>query len=242
MVLWNQLNPESWLALLAEDIHWYYGDKSLEREGVEQMVRGLMSVLQEPGYRVLSDPDVQILGPNAAVASFLALQAATGPAGERLELPTGLTFIYQRLDGEWKIARVHESLGTPADSIVANIILARTRELAAAWKRLDPEAYLAHFSDDLIFYFDGRRLERQEFETVVRETLASLRESTFEVLDPEVEVLGPAAAAVTFGVREVMVDTAGATTDIEGVLTLVFETRRGRWLVVRAHESLRRPD
>lgn len=52
------------------------------------------------------------------------------------------------------------------------------------------------------------------------------------------EVLGRDAAAVTFGLREVMVDGSGDVTDLREALTLVWERREGEWLVVRAHESL----
>lgn len=241
MALWNRLDPDAWLSLLADDIRWYYSATSIDRAGVEEMVRGLMSVMREPRYRVLSDPDVQTLGPDAAVVSFPVLQAATGPGGGKLEQPTGLTFVYQRSEAGWKVARVHESLGTPANSVVEGIVLDRTRDLAAAWERLDADAYLSHFSDDLTFYFEGARVSRREFEAVVRGTIGSLRESTFELTDPEVEVLGRQAAAVSFGLRERMVDASGGETELNGALTLVYERRGGQWLVVRAHESLRRP-
>jgi len=242
MELWNRLDPDAWLALFGDSVRWYYNATSLDRAGVEDMVHGLMSFTREAHYRVLSEPDVEVLGPDAAVASFPMVQSATGVNGEELDEPTGLTFVYERREGDWKIVRVHESMGVPPDSVVAETILSVTRELAGAWERLDADAYLAHFSEDLTFYFEGSRSSRTEFETVVRQAIASLRESTFEVLNPEVEVLGPNAAVISFELREVMVDTSGASTELRGVLTLVFERRRGQWLVVRAHETLPPPD
>jgi uncharacterized protein (TIGR02246 family) len=239
MTLWNRLDPETWLALFADSVHWYYNAASLDRAGIENMVHGLMSVIRDSRYRVVSEPDVAILGPDAAVASFYMVQSATGINDLELEEPTGLTFVYQRRQGDWKIVRVHESIEPPPDSVIAGMVVARTRELAASWERLDADAYLAHFSDDLTFYFEGARVRRSQFEATVREAIGALRESTFEVLDPEVEVLGPNGAAISFELRELMVDHSGVTTALNGVLTLIYERREGRWLVVRAHESLR---
>jgi uncharacterized protein (TIGR02246 family) len=239
MSLWNRLDPDAWLTLFADSVRWYYHATSLDRAGVEDMVRGLMSFIRDSRYRVVAEPDVAILGPDAAVASFPMVQSATGINGVELEEPTGLTFVYQRRASDWKIVRVHESIEPPPDSVTTATIMARTRELAASWERLDADAYLAHFSDDLTFYFQGSRVARAGFEAVVRDTIASLREATFDVLNPEVEVLGPNAAVISFELREVMLDESGATTELNGAMTLVYERRDGRWLVVRAHESLR---
>ncbi len=124
------------------------------------------------------------------------------------------------------------------DSALADTLLSLTDDLAASWTRLEPDDYLDRFSDDLVFYFEGSRVSRSEFEAVVRGTMEALAESTFEVSDPDVEILGPDAAVISFGLREVMVDRNGDVTDLRGALTLVWERREGEWRVVRAHESL----
>lgn len=238
MTLWNRLDPEAWLALFGDSVRWYHSATSLDRAGVEDMVRGLMSVMRDARYRVIPEPDVLVLGRDAAVASFAMVQAAIGHDGDQLEQPTGLTFVYQRRGGDWKIVRVHESLEPPSDSLVTATVMARTRELADAWERRDADAYLTHFSDDFTFYFEGSRVSRARFEAVVRESIGSLRESTFEILNPAVEALGTGGATISFELREIMVSASGATTELNGVMTLVYERRGGRWLIVRAHESL----
>jgi hypothetical protein len=90
----------------------------------------------------------------------------------------------------------------------------------------------------MVFYFEGQQVERADFDASVRATMAALRSSTFEIFDPQVEVLGPNGAAISFRLREVMVDTRGATTDLRGALTLVWSRRSEGWRVVLAHESL----
>jgi ketosteroid isomerase-like protein len=67
--------------------------------------------------------------------------------------------------------------------------------------------------------------------------MGSVRESTFDVLDPEVVVLGPGAAVISFQWSETTVDAGGTVAQQEGAITLVFQRRAGEWLVVRAHES-----
>ena len=131
----------------------------------------------------------------------------------------------------------------PADDPrqVADALLAETRALAADWRRLDPEAYLAHFSDDLVFYFQGVNVPRADFEAVVRGSMQSLRASTFEISDPDIEVLGETAGVLTFSLREEMIDRQGNRTDLRAMLTLVYEYRDGEWVIVRAHESLLMP-
>lgn len=130
--------------------------------------------------------------------------------------------------------------GSDAPTALADTLLALTHDLVASWTRLEPDDYLDRFSDDLAFYFEGAAVPRSKFEAVVRETMASLRESTFEVLDPDVVMLGDSAGVVSFCLREVMVDRGGAVAEVEGALTLVYQRRDGDWVVVRAHESLTR--
>ena len=125
-----------------------------------------------------------------------------------------------------------EAPASPADSVRA-----LTSELAAAWEALDADRYLGWFASDLVFYFEGARVERPELESIIRATTAGLQSSTFEISDPRVQVLGPDAAAISFGLRELMVDTAGVTTDLRAALTLVWERRPEGWRVVLAHES-----
>ena len=72
----------------------------------------------------------------------------------------------------------------------------------------------------------------------VRTTTAAFRSSTFEVQEPQVWALGPNAAAISFGLRELMVDTAGVTMDVHAVLTLVWSRRADGWRIILAHESI----
>jgi uncharacterized protein (TIGR02246 family) len=129
---------------------------------------------------------------------------------------------------------------SPSASL-ADSIETFTQQLAESWVRLDADGYLKWFSDDFVFYIDGQRVPRDEFEAVVRAATGSLQESTFEISDSHVEVLGPDAGVISFDLREVMVDTTGATTDLNAAMTLIWQRQRDEWRITIAHESLRRP-
>jgi len=129
---------------------------------------------------------------------------------------------------------------SPEDEGVADSVLVLTGQLGRAWERLDAEEYLGWFAQDLSFYIAGQRVERADFDRVVRGTTRALRSSTFEILDPRVRVLSPGNAAVSFGLRELMIDTVGDTTDFRGAMTLLWSLSEEGWKVVVAHESIAR--
>lgn len=68
--------------------------------------------------------------------------------------------------------------------------------------------------------------------------MSVLKMTTFEVENPEVKVLGPDAAVITFRLHETLVDKSENTTVINGMLSLVYERSNDQWQIVRAHESL----
>lgn len=132
---------------------------------------------------------------------------------------------------------------THVDSVAAGArdsIATAAVELFTTWGRLEPEPYLALFSDDFEFYIEGKRLTRPAFESAVRQAMAALRERGWDAAmtsGPHTEVLGPDAAVVSFlyEVREERTD--GGTVTLPWAWTLVYERRDDVWQVVQAHES-----
>lgn len=175
-------------------------------------------------FRLAEYPAVRLLfhGAGEHAETYILLRGLVLGTGERVAAPNGL-------DGR-NFAVSQRAL--------TDTILSLTHELTASWSRLDPDDYLDRFSHDLVFYVQGSRLSRDDFEAAIRQVMGAVRESTFEIMDPEVEVLGPNAAVVSFQWSEVTVDTDGSTADHAGAITLVYERRDGEWLVIRAHESL----
>lgn len=124
------------------------------------------------------------------------------------------------------------------EAALSDTILSLAEEIDAAWKNLQPEAYLRHYSDDVQFYYQGSRLGRSAFEEVVRQEMPAIEAWSTEITDTRVEVLGPNAGVASLRYEGEWTDTAGATRDIAAAVTLVFERRDGEWTAVQAHESL----
>lgn len=151
------------------------------------------------------------------------------------------------------IAVLPGSLGTacvPADSgqmtaereaALADTLRALTHQVDSAFTALEPEPYLALYSDDTHFYYDGSHLPRKKFEAVVRKEMGAFESFSTTMMGARVEVLGPDAGVVSFRYRGEAVDTAGNTQEMTAAVTVVFERRGGQWKVVQAHESFPTP-
>lgn len=121
MATWNRLDPDRWLRLFDDDVQWYYLDKRMDLAGVEQLARSVMPELRESRTAVVGEPHVVVLGPDAAVVAFDAREywAPKSDTIPLFERSTALTFVYQRIDGEWKVVHAHESWAEPPASDTA---------------------------------------------------------------------------------------------------------------------------
>lgn len=54
------------------------------------------------------EPHVRILGPDAGLVSFRLVGEETGAVWTK-PFSAAFSLVYQKLDGEWKIAHVHDS-------------------------------------------------------------------------------------------------------------------------------------
>ena len=150
----------------------------------------------------------------------------------RLAIGSGLVVLMSLLGATRLLGQESVSI-PPLESVQA-----LTQELAGAWERLDADAYLAFFAEDLVFYFDGVSVSRADFEAGVRATLEMLQASTFEITDPHIQILGEDAVATSFQLREALILDADRSEDFQAAVTLVWARRGGEWRVVLMHESL----
>lgn len=132
-------------------------------------------------------------------------------------------------------------LDAEQEAALADTILAVTERYNAAWEALSAEGILAFHPDDLRYYYRGSGgiSSKVVFDRVLREEiLPFMRSWSMEVIDPDVEVLGPDAAVVSFVMDTEVVDASGQADDYgSGALTYVFERRDGEWQIVLMHES-----
>lgn len=132
-------------------------------------------------------------------------------------------------------------MSSAEERAIADTLQTLTEQVDAAFEALDPQPYLAYYSDDAHFYYDGSHLPAKEFEEVVRQEMAKYRKFSTTVMDPQVEVLGRDAGVVSFRYRGRAADTAGNSQKLTAAVTVVFERRNGEWRVVQAHESFPPP-
>ena len=132
------------------------------------------------------------------------------------------------------------ALSAVDEPALADSVKVMATDLLATWSRLDPDAYLALFSEDVGFYERGKRLTRADLEAAVRRGTTRLREIGWEAKitgGPYVEVLGPDAAVATFLYQARIGGNTRDARDLAAAWTLVYERRNGEWRVVQAHES-----
>lgn len=112
---WKKLEPEPYLELYSEDVQFYYNGSQLPRAKFEKVVRKEMAGLRRWSTKLL-DPQVEVLGPDAAVASFRYRGEAVDTAGRAREISAAVTLVFERRGGEWKIVQAHESFPPPEGS------------------------------------------------------------------------------------------------------------------------------
>lgn len=124
------------------------------------------------------------------------------------------------------------------ESAIADSVWAIAENANAAWEQLDAEAYLDYYSDDAHFYYHGTHYSRTDLENLVNSYLKGLQQSTIEILEePQVRVLGPKAAIVSFRYKGTNVNSNGNSNEVTAAISAVLEHRQGEWKIVLAHES-----
>ncbi len=134
---------------------------------------------------------------------------------------------------------------TPADRRSEKEIRALFEEFNAAWERRDPtfiDGYYAHDSGG-VFFFERRQLKGwPRVDTLYRNMFANAARGRVRSLS---EVLDVGARGnvgwLAANFRLEVIEASGDTTVDEGRQSLVFEKRRGRWVVVHRHTSFQAP-
>jgi uncharacterized protein (TIGR02246 family) len=109
IVAWMALEPHAYLDLFSDDVTWLYEGAGIDRATFEAMVRGYMAAHTQAHW-TLKEPEVEVLGSDAAVVSGRWSLTQTDMAGLETEDAGAITLVYERRNGEWKIVHAHESL------------------------------------------------------------------------------------------------------------------------------------
>lgn len=126
---------------------------------------------------------------------------------------------------------------TERETAVTNAILPLAVMYKAAWEQRRPVFISQFHSDDFEFYWNGTRMG-DEIEDALREgALTELEEYALEMIDPEVEVLGPDEGVVSFRFLHREVSSTGSVREGVGSMRYVFERRDRGWKIVRIIQS-----
>ncbi|MEF8940232.1 MAG: SgcJ/EcaC family oxidoreductase [Salinivenus sp.] len=112
---WSALRPEPYLNLYSDDVQFYFQGAESSRAEFEKEVRKLMAAYQTYSIEP-APPQIDVLAPDAAVASFRYKGRAVDTTGEARDVTAAMTLVYERRSGAWKIIQAHESLPPPETS------------------------------------------------------------------------------------------------------------------------------
>ena len=107
---WESLNTDSILSYHAEDILYYWRGSKGPTSNAElgKMLHALLPGMKSY-HHAMVDPQVQILGEDVAIVSHLVDGHYISQDGDTTNYDGALTYVYEQIDGHWKIVLIHES-------------------------------------------------------------------------------------------------------------------------------------
>ena len=114
VVAWESLNQEDILRFHSDDIQYYWmGTGSVTSNAAfAGLLKMILPTLRSWSMKV-REPRIKVLGPDAAVVSFLFDFESVGTDGQLDSGTQAATYVFERLNGDWKIIIVHESAPVP---------------------------------------------------------------------------------------------------------------------------------
>jgi hypothetical protein len=123
------------------------------------------------------------------------------------------------------------------ETAVTNAILPLAVMYKAAWEQRRPEFISQFHIDDFEFYWNGTRMGDEIEDALLEGALTELEEYALEMIDPEVEALGPDEGVVSFRFLHREVGSTGSVREGVGSMRYVFERRDRGWKIVRIIQS-----
>ena len=123
------------------------------------------------------------------------------------------------------------------DATIADSTLSMAVMYKGAWEQRRPELVSQFHSEDFVYYWNGERADDEVHAALHGEALFGLEEYGIEMIDPDVQVLGPDEAVVSFRYRHRESNSSGSVRESEGAMRYVFERRNRVWKIVRVVQS-----
>lgn len=110
---WESLDIEQIAAFHSAESFLYWSSGGLScgsNEEFRNVFGNILPMMKKWTIKDISNSSVQVLGPDAAVASLLLDAESIGQDGSVSNHGSGaLTYVWNRIDGVWKIIHIHES-------------------------------------------------------------------------------------------------------------------------------------
>lgn len=108
---WEGLRAGPILQFHGDDFQYYWFDQRVSDDFEEVLRTEWLAGIEEYSIEMI-DPQVKVLGADAAVVSFQFVDRETTD-GSVQESSGALGYIFERQAGEWKIVRIHHSGSVP---------------------------------------------------------------------------------------------------------------------------------
>jgi ketosteroid isomerase-like protein len=110
---WESLDIEKIAAFYSGESFLYWSSGGLScgsNEELRKVFGNILPMMKKWTIKDISNSSVQVLGPDAAVASLLLNAESVGQDGTVSNHGSGaLTYVWNRIAGDWKIVHFHES-------------------------------------------------------------------------------------------------------------------------------------
>jgi ketosteroid isomerase-like protein len=213
---------------------------------VEQLVGKALADLSARKVSATSPINVHV-DKNLAWAALTWRADMTFKDGTRRSFDGRSTVTFVREGKNWKFAHWHDSLPAPfplsaaALQGEADAVLQVERNAWEAAKNKQLDALVDYFAEDASVFGGGQAYRLRGKADIMRDVEAWIKQTdlrSYQMLDPEVKVLGDTALLTYYftesGVRD------GKDFSNAGKMTMVFVKQGGKWRVLHEHESVNR--
>ena len=106
---WENLDAEAYIDHFSEDAKFIYQGSVMKYAELQKLTENYMAGLQEVDIN-MGDLNVKVLNPDVALITYDYQSAMTRSNGDNTNLRAIISGTLERINGEWKIIRAHETM------------------------------------------------------------------------------------------------------------------------------------
>jgi ketosteroid isomerase-like protein len=109
---WETLNVEKIAEFHSNQsfLYYWHGDlASKDNDHFRKLFPEILASTKEWSIKKTSEPIIQVMNKNAAIISFTLEAESIGLDGTKSKEMGALTYVWNKIDGKWKIVHIHDS-------------------------------------------------------------------------------------------------------------------------------------